>query len=190
MGLGKLFTKATGKALSKADKARLAKEAAKARRLKENQKKPINELQGMTKAEQKEAGMGTASAGRKMLAEIGGKTSRQKEAYNAKVKQYNAMEDKTTEKAQLLRNSIMDMKKRLGFSKGGKATKKVPVIAVSVGMAEMKKDPSKKAKMMNGGMVNGKAHMYAAGGSVKMNAGLRALQKERPDVVKNILEKS
>jgi hypothetical protein len=32
--------------------------------------------------------------------------------------------------------------------------------------------------------------MYAAGGSVKMNAGLRALQKERPDVVKNILEKS
>ena len=49
--------------------------------------------------------------------------------------------------------------------------KKVPVIAISVGMAEMKKDPSKKAKMMNGGMANGKAHMYAAGGSVKMNAG-------------------
>ena len=68
--------------------------------------------------------------------------------------------------------------------------KKIPVIAISVGMAEMKKDPSKKAKMMNGGMVNGKAHMYAAGGSVKMNAGLRALQKERPDVVKKILEKS
>tara|TARA_Y100000114_G_scaffold137706_1_gene140178 strand:+ start:958 stop:1176 length:219 start_codon:yes stop_codon:yes gene_type:complete len=68
--------------------------------------------------------------------------------------------------------------------------KKVPVIAISVGMAEMKKDPSKKAKMMNGGMANGKAHMYAAGGSVKMNAGLRALQKVRPDVVKNILEKS
>ena len=123
MGLGKLFTKATGRALSKADKARLAKEAAKARKLKENQKKPINELQGMTKAEQKEAGMGTASAGRRMLAEIGGKTSKQKEAYNAKVKQYNAMKDKTTEKAQLLRNSITDMKKRLGFSKGGIATK-------------------------------------------------------------------
>ena len=93
MGLGKLFTKATGKALSKADKAKLANEAAKARKLKENQKKPINELQGMTKAEQKEAGMGTVSAGRRMLAEIGGKTSKQKEAYNAKVKQYNAMKD-------------------------------------------------------------------------------------------------
>ena len=44
--------------------------------------------------------------------------------------------------------------------------KKVPVIAISVGMAEMKKDPSKKAKMMRGGTANGKAHMYSAGGSV------------------------
>ena len=117
--VGKLFTKATSKGLSKADKAKLAKQAAKERKLRENQKKPINELQGMTKAEQKEAGMGTASARRTMLAEIGGKISRQKEAYNAKVKQYNNMEDKTTEKAQLLRNSIMDMKERLNFSEGG-----------------------------------------------------------------------
>tara|TARA_R100001129_G_scaffold150041_1_gene112036 strand:- start:45 stop:290 length:246 start_codon:yes stop_codon:yes gene_type:complete len=44
--------------------------------------------------------------------------------------------------------------------------KKVPVIAISVGMAEMKKDPSKKAKMMRGGMANKKEHMYAGGGSV------------------------
>ena len=70
--------------------------------------------------------------------------------------------------------------------------KKVPVIAISVGMAEMKKDPSKKAKMMRGGMANNKEHMYSNGGSVtdKLNPGLRALQKVRPDVVKNILEKS
>ena len=67
--------------------------------------------------------------------------------------------------------------------------KKVPVIAISVGMAEMKKDPSKKAKMMRGGMANKKEHMYAGGGAVKdnLNPGLRALQKERPDVVKKIL---
>ena len=78
------------------------------------------------------------------------------------------------------------------FDKGGmpKKKKKVPVIAVSVGMAEMPKNGKGKAKMMHGGMANGKAHMYAAGGSVKMNPGLRALQKERPDVVKKILEKS
>tara|TARA_R110002049_G_scaffold158863_2_gene323739 strand:+ start:1243 stop:1461 length:219 start_codon:yes stop_codon:yes gene_type:complete len=67
--------------------------------------------------------------------------------------------------------------------------KKVPVIAISVGMAEMKKDPSKKANMMRGGMANKKEHMYSAGGSVtdKMNPGLRALSKTRPDVVKKIL---
>ena len=47
--------------------------------------------------------------------------------------------------------------------------KKVPVIAISVGMAEMKKDPSKKAKMMRGGMANKKEHMYSNGGSVTDN---------------------
>ena len=69
-----------------------------------------------------------------------------------------------------------------GLGKG----KKVPVISISVGMAEMKKG---KAKMMRGGMANKKEHMYAGGGAVKdnLNPGLRALQKERPDVVKKIL---
>ena len=67
--------------------------------------------------------------------------------------------------------------------------RKVPVIAISVGMAEMKKDPSKKAKMMRGGSANKKEHMYSNGGSVtdKLNPGLRALNKTRPDVVKKIL---
>ena len=66
----------------------------------------------------------------------------------------------------------------------------VPVIAISVGM--MKKDTGKKAKMMRGGMANKKEHMYAGGGNVtdNLNPGLRALQKERPDVVANILKKS
>jgi hypothetical protein len=46
-------------------------------------------------------------------------------------------------------------------------------------------------KMMRGGMANKKEHMYSAGGSVedKMNPGLRALQKERPDVVAKMLKK-
>jgi len=71
-----------------------------------------------------------------------------------------------------------------------KKTKKVPVIAVSVGMAEMPKGKKGPMKMMRGGMANKKEHMYAAGGSVtdKMNPGLRALQKERPDVVAKILK--
>ena len=55
------------------------------------------------------------------------------------------------------------------FNKGGSAkkkNKKVPVIAISVGTAEIKKDPSKKAKMMQGGTANNKPHMYSGGGAV------------------------
>tara|TARA_R110000822_G_scaffold154602_1_gene294353 strand:+ start:263 stop:478 length:216 start_codon:yes stop_codon:yes gene_type:complete len=69
--------------------------------------------------------------------------------------------------------------------------KKVPVISIGVGMAEMKKGkPTKtnKSKMMRGGMANGKEHMYAAGGSVTENPGLKALAKTRPDVVAKILK--
>jgi len=87
------------------------------------------------------------------------------------------------------------MEERDNKDKGGLSDskkKKVPVISIGIGMAEFKKDPSKKAKMMRGGMANKKEHMYSNGGSVtdKLNPGLRALQKERPDVVANILKKS
>lgn len=119
--------------------------------------------------------------------------------------QLRAMLDKNSgASAKQVRSAINELKKRgeetpppslvLGgrreMSKGGDMKKKkVPVISISVGMAELKKDPSKKAKMMRGGMANKKEHMYSAGGSVtdKMNPGLRALNKTRPDVVKKIL---
>ncbi len=79
------------------------------------------------------------------------------------------------------------MAKKQEYSKGGD-TKKVPVISIGVGMAEMRKGKSKKSKtaMMRGGMANGKQHMYAAGGVV--NDGLKALAKTRPDVVAKILK--
>ena len=69
--------------------------------------------------------------------------------------------------------------------------KKVPVISISVGMAEMPKNKKIKKGMMRGGMANGKPHMYSAGGAVtdNLNPGLRALQKERPDVVAKMLKK-
>ena len=72
--------------------------------------------------------------------------------------------------------------------KGGDISKKVPVISIGVGMAEMRKGKDKKGKtaMMRGGMANGKQHMYAAGGVV--NDGLKALAKTRPDVVAKILK--
>ena len=39
---------------------------------------------------------------------------------------------------------------------------------------------AKKAQMMRGGMANGKVHMYAAGGSVTENPGLKALKASGP----------
>lgn len=50
-------------------------------------------------------------------------------------------------------------------------------------------EKKKKPEMMKGGMVNGKAHMYAAGGSVTDNAGLRALKKASPEAYKKITGK-
>ena len=56
------------------------------------------------------------------------------------------------------------------FNKGGmpKKKKKVPAIAISVGMVEIPKGKGK-AKMMRGGMANKKEHMYSNGGSVTDN---------------------
>ena len=61
--------------------------------------------------------------------------------------------------------------------------KKDDVTVVSIGIGSMSRDKlkkMKKAQMMKGGMANGKAHMYAAGGMVKDNAGLRALKASGP----------
>ena len=70
--------------------------------------------------------------------------------------------------------------------------KKVPAISISVGMVEIPKGKGK-AKMMKGGIANGKQHMYLNDGGLVMdnlNPGLKALAKKRPDVVKKILKKS
>ncbi len=83
-------------------------------------------------------------------------------------------------------SDTMPGKARTNFKDGGKATKKVPVISIGVGMAEVKNG---KAKMMRGGMANKKEHMYAAGGSVTDNAGLRALKKASPAAYNKITGK-
>lgn len=71
------------------------------------------------------------------------------------------------------------------------ADKKVPVISISVGMAKMPKGKKGPSKMSQGGMANGKPHMYLSNGGVvdNLNPGLRALKKVRPDVVDRILKK-
>lgn len=115
--------------------------------------------------------------------------------------QLNAMLNKGSGASQKeVRAAITELKKRgedtpppslvMGgrreMSKGGKATKKVPVISIGVGMAEM---PKGKAKMMRGGMSGGKEHMYAAGGMVKDNPGLKALKAASPETYNKITGK-
>jgi len=112
--------------------------------------------------------------------------------------QLNAMLNKGSGASQKeVRAAITELKKRgedtpppslvMGgrreMSKGGKATKKVPVISIGVGMAEL---PKGKAKMMRGGMSGGKEHMYAAGGMVKDNPGLKALKAASPEAFNKI----
>ena len=63
------------------------------------------------------------------------------------------------------------------------------VTVVSIGVGTMKKKDAKKlakAQMADGGMAYGKKHMYAAGGDVKMNPGLRALKQASPEAFNKI----
>jgi hypothetical protein len=85
-------------------------------------------------------------------------------------------------------SDTMPGKARTNFKDGGAAKKKVPAISISVGMVEVPKNGKNKAKMMRGGMANKKEHMYAAGGSVTDNAGLRALNKASPEAYNKITE--
>ena len=78
----------------------------------------------------------------------------------------------------------MDQGFNLKMNKGGLSMgKKKDVTVVSIGVGTMpakKLKEMKKAEMMMGGMANGKKHMYAAGGSVTENPGLKALKASGP----------
>jgi len=104
---------------------------------------------------------------------------------NAKITKY--VEDNNISQAERRASSVAASNVQ-SKDKGGDISKKVPVISIGVGMAEMRKGKDKKGKtaMMRGGMANGKEHMYAAGGMV--NDGLKTLAKTRPDVVAKILK--
>ena len=52
--------------------------------------------------------------------------------------------------------------------------------------SERDKTPGPRPEMKDGGMAYGKKHMYAAGGSVKMNPGLKALKAASPAAYKKI----
>lgn len=59
-----------------------------------------------------------------------------------------------------------------------KKGKGIAIIISMVDKKDMKK--KKKAEMAYGGMAGGKKHMYAAGGSVTDNPGLKALRASGP----------
>jgi len=105
---------------------------------------------------------------------------------NAKITKY--VEDNNISQAERRASSVAASNVQSN-NKGAdvkKKTKKVPVISIGIGMAEM---PKGKAKMMRGGMSGGKEHMYAAGGMVKDNPGLKALKDASPEAYKKITGK-
>ena len=119
-------------------------------------------------------------------------TSAQLQAYATKYGQENNMSDAAVQKmfgAKIRQKQAEETKgkKKTEMKKGGMPKKdKVPVITIGVGMAEM---PKGKAKMMRGGMSGGKEHMYAAGGMVKDNPGLKALKAASPEAYNKITGK-
>tara|TARA_X000001382_G_scaffold83215_1_gene58857 strand:- start:33 stop:425 length:393 start_codon:yes stop_codon:yes gene_type:complete len=109
-------------------------------------------------------------------------SSSELQAYAMKYGKENNMSDAAVQKmfgSRIRQKQAEENKGKKKMSKGGNATKKVPVITIGVGMAEFPKG-KKKTQMMRGGMANGKAHMYSNGGSVTDNAGLRALKASGP----------
>ncbi len=105
---------------------------------------------------------------------------------NAKITKY--VEDNNISQAERRASSVAASNVQSN-NKGAdvkKKTKKVPVISIGVGMAEM---PKGKAKMMRGGMSGGKEHMYSAGGMVKDNPGLKSLKAASPEAYNKITGK-
>ena len=72
-----------------------------------------------------------------------------------------------------------------------------PSVMIAVGVKPPKKKPAEpkkkkkdvKAAMAYGGMANKKQHMYAAGGMVKENPGLKALKSASPAAYNKIMGK-
>ena len=141
-------------------------------------------------AQQGSATAGEASKTRQKLGEIGKKSSGLIKEYKRTLKQLDTNKNLSDEQITLMMEKLSRMRKNLtdaglgdeiaNLNKGGMPKKKkVPAVSISVGMVEIPKGKGK-AKMMRGGMANKKEHMYAAGGSVTDNAGLRALKASGP----------
>lgn len=127
-----VLSKVGAKLVSKKTAKQLAAEAAKAKKLKENQVKPINELTGMSSAEKKAAGIGEESNARVMMGEAGKKRSGLISEYKRTLKQVETNTKLTDEQLDRMMTKLDDLRTKLNdagvdvseFSKGGQATKK------------------------------------------------------------------
>lgn len=70
-----------------------------------------------------------------------------------------------------------------------RASKEIAAERENLGLKNNKGGYIKKTQMAYGGMANGKKHMYAAGGSVTENSGLKALKKASPQAYNKIMGK-
>tara|TARA_R110001632_G_scaffold168403_1_gene287159 strand:- start:311 stop:727 length:417 start_codon:yes stop_codon:yes gene_type:complete len=107
---------------------------------------------------------------------------------NAEITKYvkdNNISKSERQASSVAASNVQSKSKGGDMSKNKKPKGKVPVIAISIGMAEMPKS-KKKTAMMRGGMSGGKEHMYAAGGMVKDNPGLKALKAASPEAYNKI----
>lgn len=132
MALGKLLTKGASKVLSKSDKAKLAKEAARQRALRENQKAKINKLESKSKKQQAESGMGTEDSGRVMMGELAKTRKGLTAEYKRTLKQVETNPNLTDEQLERMMVKLRDLRSKLkdagvdvsSFNKGGQVKKR------------------------------------------------------------------
>ena len=112
---------------------KMKSKAKKAKELKANQKKPINELMSkQAPADQAESGMGTASKTRITSGERGKALTGAKREYKATLKKLDADPNLSDEQMEIMMGKLKDLEKRYGagvkpttnMNKGGMSTKK------------------------------------------------------------------
>lgn len=131
MSLTKLGKKTAKAAAIAKRKAMEAAKAKKEKKLKENQKKPINELMSKTPAAQAESGMGTASKTRITSGERGKALAGAKREYKATLNKLDNNPNLSDEQMEIMMGKLKDLEKRYGaavkptadMNRGGMATK-------------------------------------------------------------------
>lgn len=117
--------------------------------------------------------------------------SKKTDAQLEKILQKDSGADAETARAAY--EELTNRKGDLGFTVtmilGGRPLKNKEVPLPKPKPKNMPKKKQKKTEMAYGGMAGGKKHMYAAGGMVKDNPGLKALKKASPQAYKQITGK-